>query len=245
MIRWRRSVVGMGLLLACGPVALVCAQDSGLDAPLTWTRGDLESDISPAPPPLMPPPSPPASAASVAPSRPLLPYGPLIDRVAREYHLDPRLLHAMIHVESRYQQGAVSNKGAVGLMQVMPLTGARFGYTNLSNAPDNLRAGAAYLRWLLDHFDHNLELSIAAYNAGEGAIKKYGREIPPYPETQTYVTRVMARYRENTMGFAAPDQARQPEVRATENPSTALRSAAVFLHTLGSLLLASPEHEDG
>ncbi|WP_207240251.1 MULTISPECIES: lytic transglycosylase domain-containing protein [unclassified Pseudomonas] len=245
MIRWRRLVVGMGLLLACGPVALVCAQNIELDAPLTWTRGDLQSDISPAPATLVPPSSPPPSAISVAPSPPLLPYGPLIDSVAREYHLDPRLLHAMIHVESRYQQDAVSNKGAIGLMQVMPLTGARFGYTDLSNAPDNLRAGAAYLRWLLDHFDHNLELSIAAYNAGEGAVKKYGREIPPYPETQTYVTRVMARYRGTPMGGAAPDQARQSEVRATENPSTALRSAAVFLHTLGSLLLASPEHQDG
>ncbi|WP_431743959.1 lytic transglycosylase domain-containing protein [Pseudomonas sp.] len=232
----------LGLLLAYGSGASAFAQSAGLYAPLTWTRGDLETYIPPAPSADTPPPSHPP--AFVAPSRTTSSYDPLIDSVAREHHLDPRLLHAVIHVESRYQQDAISIKGAVGLMQVMPLTGRRFGYTDLSSAPNNLRAGAAYLKWLLDHFDHNLELSIAAYNAGEGAVKKYGRQIPPYPETRAYVTRVMARYRENPMAFSATDRENQPDARATENPSAALHSATVFLQTVGALLLTSPEHNE-
>lgn len=239
MIRRQTLMASMGLFLALGLGAAALAQGAGLYAPLTWARGEPETGNSPASPTLTPPP------VSAATSRTMTPYGPLIDRVAREHHLDPRLLHAMIHIESRYQQDALSNKGAIGLMQVMPLTGARFGYTDLSNAPDNLRAGAAYLKWLLNHFDHDLELSIAAYNAGEGAVKKYGRQIPPYPETQAYVTRVMARYRENSMTSSALDRARRPLVRATEKPSTALHSAAAFFQTVGTLLLTSPEHNDG
>lgn len=243
MIRRQTLTAILGLLLASGPGAVALAQKAEVYAPLIWTRGEPETGTAPAPFILIPPPSPPPT--SVAPSRIITPYGPLIDSVAREHHLDPRLLHAIIHVESRYQQDALSNKGAIGLMQVMPLTGARFGYTNLNNAPDNLHAGAAYLKWLLNHFDHNLELSIAAYNAGEGAVKKHGRQIPPYPETQAYVTRVMARYRGNPMAFSALGQARQPVARATEKPSTALHRAAVFFQTVGTLLLTSPEHNDG
>lgn len=243
MIRRQTFMASMGLFLALGPGAVALAQDAGIYAPLTWTRGDVETERSAAPSTLTPLPSPPP--ASLAPPRTMTPYGPLIDSVAREHNLDPRLLHAIIHVESRYQQGAISNKGAVGLMQVMPLTGARFGYTDLSNAPDNLRAGAAYLQWLLDHFDHNLELSIAAYNAGEGAVKKYGRQIPPYPETQTYVARVMARYRETPMTFSGADRAGQSVARATQKPSTAQHSAAFFLQAVGTLLLTSPGHNDG
>jgi lysozyme len=236
-------MASMGLFLALGPSAVTLAQDAGMYAPLTWTRGEVEIESSAAPSTLTPLPSPPP--ASLAPPRSVTPYGPLIDSVAREHHLDPRLLHAMIHVESGNQQDTVSNKGAIGLMQVMPLTGARFGYNDLSNAPDNLRAGAAYLHWLLNHFDHNLELSIAAYNAGEGAVEKYGRQIPPYPETQEYVTRIMTRYRKNPITFAALDRAHQPVTRLKEKPSTALHAAAAFFQTVGTLLLTSPEHNDG
>jgi lysozyme len=78
------------------------------------------------------------------------------------------------------------------------------------------------------HFDHDVVLSIAAYNAGEGAVTKYGRQIPPYSETQAYVTRVMTRYRENPMTFSILDRAHQPVVRATEKPSTDLHSAAAL-----------------
>lgn len=243
MIRRRTLMAFMGLLLACGPSASSFAQDTGLYAPLIWTRGDLKTYSFPAQSALRPQPSRPL--ASEVPPRITPPYDQLIDSVAQEHHLDPRLLHAMIHVESRYQQNALSIKGAVGLMQVMPATGERFGYTDLSNAPNNLRAGAAYLKWLLNHFDHNLELSIAAYNAREGAVKKYGRQIPPYPETRDYVSRVMTRYREGPMTFPASNRTSKPGTRATKKPSAALHSAAAYLQTVGALLPTTPAHNEG
>lgn len=239
MTRRRTFTANMGLFLALSPGAVALAQDAGIYAPLTWTRGDVEIDS-----PVVPSAPSPSTPVTVAPTQTVTPYGPLIDSVAREHHLNPRLLLAMIHVESGYQQDAVSNKGAVGLMQVMPLTGARFGYNDLSNAPDNLRAGAAYLEWLLDHFDHNLELSIAAYNAGEGAVKKYGRKIPPYPETQAYVARVIARYRQNPMTISGADRTDQSVVHAMEKPWTVMHGAVFVLQAVGTLLLASPEHND-
>jgi lysozyme len=173
-----------------------------LESPLNWSRSDPQPPLleTPAPsPPLLPLP---ASVGHVAPkaaiaSPPRTAVEVLIDSVAAELQLDARLLHAMIYVESRYNADALSSKGAVGLMQVLPDTGKRFGYTDLHHPPTNIRAGATYLKWLMNHFDHNLELALAGYNAGEGAVKKYNRSIPPYPETQNYVHQVMLRYRDD------------------------------------------------
>jgi soluble lytic murein transglycosylase-like protein len=118
----------------------------------------------------------------------------LIEQVARSYQQDSRLLNAIIHVESRFNPLAVSAKGAIGLMQVMPATAERMGLRDpertLFDPLSNLHAGARYLRLLLDMFHGQLELAIAAYNAGEGAVLKYGG-IPPYPETRAYVREVM------------------------------------------------------
>lgn len=122
------------------------------------------------------------------------PYRKLVANAAAENRLDPQLLHAIISVESGYQPSAVSPKGAVGLMQVMPDTGARFGVSQLSNPKENIKAGARYVKFLLGMFNNNLPLVIAAYNAGEGAVQKYDNRIPPYPETQNYVARVLASY---------------------------------------------------
>lgn len=122
----------------------------------------------------------------------------LITRVSDEIGVDANLLHAVIKVESNYQPTAVSPKGARGLMQVMPATGKRFGYTNLINPEHNIRAGATYLKWLIEHFDNDLTLALAGYNAGEGAVKKYGRQIPPYKETQQYVKKVLAYYQQGS-----------------------------------------------
>lgn len=124
------------------------------------------------------------------------PYNGMIGRVARELKLDAHLLHAIVSVESGYDPLAVSPKGAIGLMQLIPETGERFGLnaSELINPQANIRAGARYLKFLLAQFNYNLPLVIAAYNAGEGAVQKYKNTIPPYPETRNYVARVMATY---------------------------------------------------
>ncbi len=125
------------------------------------------------------------------------PFSREIDVAAREAALDPALVHAVIFVESRYRQAAVSPKGAIGLMQVLPDTALRYGVTNPGRSVEaNLKAGTRYLRDLIAQFDNRLELALAAYNAGEGAVLRYANRIPPYPETQAYVPAVMARYEE-------------------------------------------------
>lgn len=118
-------------------------------------------------------------------------FAALIDANARRYKLQPELLHAVIRQESAYNPSAVSHAGATGLMQLMPPTAARFGVTDIWDPAQNIRGGAAYLRVLLDMFDQDLRLALAGYNAGEGAVMKYGRRIPPYKETQNYVRKVM------------------------------------------------------
>ena len=115
----------------------------------------------------------------------------LIDATARQYGLVPELLHAVIRTESGYNPSAVSSAGAIGLMQLMPGTAARYRVGDIWEPAANVRGGAAYLRDLLDMFDQDLRLALAGYNAGEGAVMKYGRQIPPYPETQQYVRKVL------------------------------------------------------
>jgi soluble lytic murein transglycosylase-like protein len=119
---------------------------------------------------------------------------PMVSEAARAYQIDEALLHAVISTESGYEPAALSKKGAVGLMQVMPGTGKRYGVTNLSDPAQNVQAGARYLRDLLQQFNNDLKLTLAAYNAGENAVLRHGRRVPPYRETQQYVPRVLALY---------------------------------------------------
>lgn len=124
-----------------------------------------------------------------------LPYAAQIERAARKASVDPALVHAMIHVESRHNQDARSPKGAVGLMQVLPQTAARYGVTDPERSVDrNLEAGTRYLRDLMNRFDNRLDLVLAAYNAGENAVLRHGLRIPPYEETALYVPAVLSRY---------------------------------------------------
>jgi soluble lytic murein transglycosylase-like protein len=138
-----------------------------------------------------------AAKAALIPETPATlatkPYAREIELAARASGLDPALVHALIHVESRYQQGAVSERGAIGLMQVLPETALRFGVAQPTRVRDNLRAGTQYLRVLLDRFDQRLDLALAAYNAGEGSVDRY-QGIPPFAETQAYVPAVLAIY---------------------------------------------------
>jgi hypothetical protein len=114
-----------------------------------------------------------------------------IAATADRHGLDRALLAAMVQVESRFQPRAVSPKGARGLLQLMPATAARFGVRDSFDPLQNLDGGAQYLRWLLARFDGRTDLALAAYNAGEGAVDRHGRQIPPYGETLRYVNRVL------------------------------------------------------
>jgi soluble lytic murein transglycosylase-like protein len=113
---------------------------------------------------------------------------------SRQAGVDPALVHAVIGVESAYNARAVLYKGAMGLMQVIPGTGRRYGIDDLLNPHANIRAGTQYLSYLMRIFDGDLRLALAAYNAGEHAVLRYGRSIPPYRETRAYVPRVLGIY---------------------------------------------------
>jgi soluble lytic murein transglycosylase-like protein len=120
----------------------------------------------------------------------------MIREAAERHSVSPALVEAIARVESGFNSRAVSNKGARGLMQVMPATGRRFGVRSdkLFDPEHNLNAGVAYLAWLSKRYSGNLEFIVAAYNAGEGAVDDYGG-IPPYRETRDYVRRVQATLR--------------------------------------------------
>jgi len=120
-------------------------------------------------------------------------YAPHIERIARQNKLEPALVHAVISAESGYNPRAVSPKGAMGLMQLMPGTARRFGVQDAFDPVSNIKGGARYLRVLLDQFK-NIKLVLAAYNAGENAVIRYRNNIPPYDETRTYVFRVINFY---------------------------------------------------
>jgi soluble lytic murein transglycosylase-like protein len=119
---------------------------------------------------------------------------PIIQAAARRHHLEPALLRSIIEAESGFNGNAISPKGAVGLMQVMPETGRRYGIRQLADPVQNVEAGARYLSDLLARFDDNLPLTLAAYNAGEGAVSRHARRIPPYRETMLYVPAVLTAY---------------------------------------------------
>ncbi len=126
----------------------------------------------------------------------------LIDNHARRQQLDPRLVHAVVRVESGYDPVALSRKGAMGLMQLMPDTARALGVDDPYDPDQNLRGGTAYLRQLLDRFRGNLELALAGYNAGPEAVDRY-RGLPPYPETRGYVGRVLGLFRGQEAAVAA------------------------------------------
>jgi len=133
---------------------------------------------------------PALAAARLVAQAPVL---PLIHRVAQQYSIDPRLVQAIITVESNFDPHAVSRAGAQGLMQLMPDTAARYRVVNPFDPQANIEGGIRYLRDLSLMFPSDLRYVLAAYNAGEGTVQQYGG-IPPYPETQRYVERVLALY---------------------------------------------------
>jgi soluble lytic murein transglycosylase-like protein len=117
----------------------------------------------------------------------------IIFRAGESEGVDPRFIHAVIWQESKYEPRALSHAGAQGLMQLMPATARRFGCKNPHDVTANVKAGTKYLAWLLRRFDGDVELALAAYNAGEGTVDKY-KGVPPYNETQNYVHKIVERY---------------------------------------------------
>ena len=121
-------------------------------------------------------------------------FAEMIEQAAARHQVDAKLVHAVIQTESAYNSGAVSPKGAVGLMQLMPATARRFGVMDSTDPDQNIDGGTRYLKHLINMFEPNIHLAVAAYNAGENAVIKYNNSIPPYPETQNYVRQVLALY---------------------------------------------------
>lgn len=127
---------------------------------------------------------------------------PLIEASARRQRLPTALVHAVIRAESAFRRSAVSHKGAIGLMQLMPATASELGVLDPYDARQNIDGGTRYLRQLIDRFNRDLRLALAAYNAGENAVVSYGNKVPPYPETQDYVAKVLAFFKEYRGGDA-------------------------------------------
>lgn len=146
--------------------------------PVSWAIGSVEAEAKPAP------------------SKTRIDYQNEVQAIGREYGVDADLIHAVIAIESNYVSNAVSPKGAIGVMQLMPSMAQKYKVADPSDALQNIRGGVQYLRHLLGVFDGDLDLVLAAYNAGEPAVLKYGRRVPPFPETLHYVRSVQRKYRE-------------------------------------------------
>lgn len=137
----------------------------------------------------------------------------LVKSIAKWYKVDEKLVLSIISVESNFNNIATSNKEAQGLMQLIPDTAERFNVKNAFDASQNIKGGVAYLRWLLAYFKGDVALTVAAYNAGEGAVNKY-KGIPPYAETKLYVKKVQARYPFKTHGYDSKITSPSPFLQA-------------------------------
>lgn len=175
----------------------------------------------------------PAAARAQARLAAASPYDGLIFSAASRYGIDLYVFHALVKQESGYQPCVTSYKGARGLMQLMPATAARFGVKNICDPAENIEGGAKYMRWLLNYFGGDYTLALAGYNAGEGAVMKYGRRVPPYAETQAYVTKIL---RASTLYRGA---AIYPQ--AAVQPVAMVRQTAPPPSSVVEPLLAAPE----
>jgi hypothetical protein len=197
-------------MLVIGGVAVLCVAPNVLRAEdhttLQWQGNALSnSDITvPAPVPL--PTNTEVQQLKALPSaedQTSERYRPLVESISRSNGVDPNLIDAMIRTESNYNASAVSPKGAIGLMQLIPETGRRFGVQNFFDPQQNIEGGVRYIKYLLEMFGGNVDLSLAAYNAGENLVARLGK-IPPYEETRNYVRKIRAVYtRPSTANLAS------------------------------------------
>lgn len=175
-------------------VRLDLPEGGALVLPMLRISRILEDEISLEPEPIAEPLAPFPLRFADGHAVPPVPYGDLIYETARRHRLNPELVAAVAAAESAYAAGAVSHKGAQGLMQLMPATAARFGLrgNQVFEPARNLDAGSRYLSWLIDRFAGELPLVLAGYNAGEGTVDRY-RGVPPYRETRNYIARIYGR----------------------------------------------------
>jgi len=152
----------------------------------------------------------------------------LVDHIARQHDVDRDLVHSMIRVESNYNPFAVSNKGALGLMQLVPSTARRFGVADVFDPAQNVEGGVRYLKYLLDLYEGNNQLALAAYNAGEGTVEHY-RGVPPFRETQDYVYRVGKALDETR------EANRQRNAEATAKPAPEFNPVRAFVDAMGKM----------
>jgi soluble lytic murein transglycosylase-like protein len=186
-----------GAVLLLAGVSLIradslCAYKTESGA-IVYTNAPTKDGVCAAP--AKAPPVPPPSMRSVEK------YDAVIKHWAHQYGVSPKLVHAVVATESAYNPGAISPKGARGLMQLMPETARRYGVKDSYNASENIRGGVAHLRELLDAFNGDTRLAVAAYNAGSQAVIKHSG-VPPYQETRDYVRRVIGRMDGSTVGLA-------------------------------------------
>ena len=164
----------------------------------------------------------------------------MIAQAAKAHDVDPLLVHSVIQVESNYNQFAISNKGAEGLMQLIPATARRFGVSNSFDAQENIEAGVKYLKHLQELFGDE-RLALAAYNAGEGAVMKY-RDVPPYPETEQYVYNVGRKLGQARSAAKRPPTERQPAAAAPAAPAEPpARGLAAYAGSDGRVYLRTKE----
>lgn len=190
MVKLIGKLLLIGLLAAVATVDRVAGQ--------IYSRLEESRRPSVAPPPVARESQPEASdrfegfrtTHIVVPTPTLTPYDPLIEQYATRSDVPVALVRAVVSVESGSNPTARSSAGAMGLMQLMPETATELGVTDPYDPADNLRGGITYLKQLLDQYGGNEEIALAAYNAGPGAVERYGNRVPPFPETRDYVRRV-------------------------------------------------------
>jgi hypothetical protein len=147
---------------------------------------------------------------------------------SRRWGVDPLLIYSQMHQESTFKTRAISNKGASGLMQLMPATARRMGVENIFDPKQNIEGGVRYMRLLLDMFGGDVDLALAGYNAGEGAVVKFGNTIPPYSETREYVRRITERYASISDGTFARSYRRVNSTEAARLEKREARPLAVY-----------------
>jgi soluble lytic murein transglycosylase-like protein len=160
-----------------------------------------------------------------------------VDRIAAQHSLPPQLIHSVIKVESNYNPLAVSPKGAQGLMQLIPATARRFGVADSFNPMENIQGGAKYLKYLLDLYNNDYALALAAYNAGEAAVAKYGA-VPPYKETQNYLHLVADQLKKLNKAAEGAGQA-QPVNQPAETAPAGLKHMQPIVDSDGSVRYVS------
>lgn len=187
--------------------------------PRTVTRQSVEARAvtGPAVTPREVPPLDPARPNAV-PVKPKGNWNQKVAQIAAQHDLPVELLHSVIKVESNYNPRAVSPKGALGMMQLIPATAERFGVSDVFDPVDNIQGGARYLRYLLDLYHGDYPLALAAYNAGEQAVAKYG-SVPPYSETQTYLRLVAREIQQAVKTTAAQPKETKPAETKPAGPS--------------------------